>query len=63
MWANVSRPVSRPADDRPGTASRRAASPRARQPKRLNRLELDLPDGRYLLAYGRVIDSIDTSDA
>jgi hypothetical protein len=59
MWASVSRSAPRLADDRRHAAPKRAAAARVRQPQRLKRLDLELPDGRYLLAYERASGATD----
>jgi hypothetical protein len=51
-WASMTRAAARPADRKPLPSPHRRAGARTTVPKRLTKAELELGDGRYLLAYG-----------
>ncbi|HEX9099526.1 MAG TPA: hypothetical protein VF956_08595 [Candidatus Dormibacteraeota bacterium] len=48
----MSRASARPRDGEPRPAGARPAVKDAPPPRKLTRREIELPDGRYLLAYG-----------
>jgi hypothetical protein len=52
MWASMSRSAARLADRKPNPSRDRPAAGPAGPPRQLTKVELELGDGRYLLAYG-----------
>jgi len=53
MWASVSRSPARLTDRKPRAATARSTAARRDRPEGLKKVELELRDGRYLLAYSR----------
>jgi hypothetical protein len=53
MWASVSRSPARLTDRKPRATAPRPSAPRRGASAGLIKVELELRDGRYLLAYSR----------
>jgi hypothetical protein len=53
IWAIMRRSPTRLTDRKPHPSPERLAAARAEKTAQLTKVELELGDGRYLLAYGR----------
>jgi hypothetical protein len=52
-WASLTKPKLQPPEDAPARNARRPSGLKPKPVSRLAKVQLELPDGRYLISYSR----------